>query len=457
MTQEGSAVLSAPSARPPGPRGLPLLGQAWHFGRDPLGFLAGIARRYGDIAYFTLGANRVFYVSRPEYIWEVLVAQRAKFEISTMRLRLEPALGTGLLTSRGELHARQRRLMLPVFRKSRIESYAGVMFAYAARTRDRWRHGEVINVTDEMMRLAMGLAAKSLFDHDIEDDSDGVSRNLGILLEFFARLMSPFLQLSLKLPLPSTLRLRRAMLELDEIIYRMIDVRRRNPLRGEDLLSLLVRARDDDTDEYMTEKQLRDEVFTLLMAGHETTANVLGWTAYLLSQHPEADGRAYDEVRSVLAGREQIQAADLERLRFLRMVIMEGMRLYPPAWFVGRSALEDASIGGYTVPCGASVLMSQYLMHRDARYFEEPESFLPERWADGLLERLPRGAFFPFSAGDRHCIGEGFAWQEALLVLATLIDRWRFELVPGQDIRPSPSITLRPNAGIRMVTRLRKP
>jgi cytochrome P450 len=440
---------------PPGPVGFMPGGQAWKLARDPLGFLADTARRYGDIAYFTLGANQVYSVNSPEYVWEVLVTQRARFEISTMRLRLEPALGAGLLTSRGELHARQRRLMQPVFRKSRIESYAGIMVDYAQRTRDRWQDGIEINATDEMMRLAMALAAKALFSHDIEDDSEGISRNLGILLNFFARLMSPLLQISLKLPLPSTLRVRKALREMDDVIYRMVELRRRNPLEGGDLLTLLVQAKDDETNAQMTEKQLRDEIFTLLMAGHETTANVLGWTTYLLGRHPEVDARIHAEVRSVMGGRARLDAADAERLPYTRTAITEAMRLYPPAWFIGRTALEDVALGGYTIPRGASVLMSQYVMQRDGRYFDDPEAFRPERWTREFMERLPRGAFFPFSAGDRHCIGEGFAWLEALLALATLVDRWRFELVPGQDIRVSPSITLRPNAGIRMIVRQR--
>src|SRR5689334_6492388 len=404
---------------PPGPGGFVPGGQAWNMARDPLGFLAEMTRRYGDIVYFRLGANRVYYLASAAYVWEVLVAQRARFEISTMRLRLEPVLGTGLLTSRGELHARQRRLMQPVFRKSRIDSYAGIMVGYAQRTRDGWRDGEEIDATGEMMRLAMALAAKALFGHDIEDDSEGVSRNLGTMLDFFRRLMSPLLQISLKLPLPSTLRVRRALREMDDVIHRMVEQRRANPRAGEDLLSLLVQAKDDQTNAHMNEKQLRDEICTLLLAGHETTANVLGWTLYLLGQHPEVDARVHVEVRSVLGGRKALDPADADRLPYTRCVITEGMRLYPPAWFIGRTALEDVSIGGYTIPRGASVLMSQYLMHRDRRNFDDPEAFRPERWEQGLLERLPRGAFFPFSAGDRHCIGEGFAWLEALLALGT--------------------------------------
>jgi len=450
----GAVLTPAAGARPPGPRNLPYVGQALSFARDPLGFLSGVAREHGDIAFFMLGDVRVYFVSRPEYVWEVLVTKRTRFEISTMRSRLEPVLGTGMLTSRGDLHARQRRLMQPVFRKSRIDSYAGIMVDYAQRARDSWRPDEEIDLTGELMRLAMALVAKTLFGHDIEEDSDAVSRNLSILMEFFTRLMSP-LRWTLRFPLPSTLRFRRALSELDAVVYRMVERRRANPLGGDDLLSLLVQAKDDETHAQMTEKQLRDEVFSLLMAGHETTANALGWTLCLLAQNREADARLHQEVKAVLAGRDRFEPADLERLTYGRMVLMEAMRLYPPAWFIGRTALEDVEVGGYQIPRGASVLMSQFVAHRDGRYFEEPEAFRPERWTEAFAAGLPRGAYFPFSAGDRHCLGEGFAWLEALLALATFVERWKFDLVPGQAIYPRPSITLRPNAGIRMIVRER--
>jgi len=239
------------------------------------------------------------------------------------------------------------------------------------------------------------------------------------------------------------------------VIYRMIERRRGAAGTGNDLLSLLMQAKDDETNVYMNEKQLRDEILTLLIAGHETTANLLGWTLYLLSQDADSDARLHAEARSVLGERAGFVAADAERLPFARQVIQEGMRLYPPGWFIGRAALADVRLGGFTVPKGAVILMSQYVMHRDARFFDEPERFKPGRWEGNFQERLPRGAYFPFSAGDRHCIGEGFAWQEALLILATLVERWKFELVPGQDIRPKPSVTLRPDRPIRMFVRSR--
>lgn len=443
------------ASRPPGPRGFPYIGQAWNFTRDPLGFLTGVAQRYGDISCFTLGGVQAFFVRHPDYIREVLITQRGSFTLSPLRKRLDAVVGQGLFTSEGDLHARQRRLMQPVFRKSRIEAYAGAIAELSRRTRDQWQPGAVIDLTDETMRLTMLVAARALFEDDIEADAEAVSRNLAVLLEFFTRISSPFLRLWLKMPLPSTRRFHKAVRDLDAVIYRMIERRRGATGSGNDLLSLLMQAKDDETNVYMNEKQLRDEILTLLIAGHETTANLLGWTLYLLSQDPASDARLHAEARSVLGDRAGFVAADAERLPFARQVIQEGMRLYPPGWFIGRAALADVRLGGYTVPKGAVILMSQYVMHRDGRFFEEPERFKPARWENDLQDRLPRGAYFPFSAGDRHCIGEGFAWQEALLILATLVERWRFELVPGQRIRPKPSVTLRPDTPIKMIIRSR--
>jgi len=423
--------------------------------RDPLEFLSAAARHYGDIAYFRLGGVGAYYLSHPDYIRDVLFTQRANFTLSPLREKLVPVLGLGLFTSKGELHARQRRLMQPVFRKSRIEAYAACMADLTQRTRDQWLPGSEIDIADEMMRLTMFIAAKTLFDHDIQGDSDIVSTNLAILLEHFTRMMSPFLRLSLALPLPSTLRFRRAVRDFDAVIYRMIERRADDQAPGDDLLALLKQATDDETKSQMTVKQLRDEVVTLLIAGHETTANLIAWTLYLLAQAPEADRLLHAEAKALLDGRRSYAAADTERMPYARQVIMEGLRLYPPGWFIGRAALADVVIGPYTVPKGGVVLMSQYVMHRDARFFEQPAQFRPERWTKAFMDRLPRGAYFPFSAGDRHCIGEGFAWQEALLILATLVERWRFELVPGQSIRPRPSVTLRPDGPIKMLVRAR--
>ena len=443
------------SSRPPGPRGAPLIGSARTFTRDPLSFLTGVARKYGDVAVFRLGRMDVFFLQSPEYVREVLITQRTNFTISPLRARLGMVLGQGLLTSTGELHARQRRLMQPVFRKSRIEAYADQMSELSRRTRAKWKDGDEIDMVEELLELTIVITARALFDHDIGNDAHAVARNLGVMLDAFTRLSSPFLRLSLKLPLPSTLRFRRAHRELDAVIYRMIERRRGASATGTDLLSHLMQAKDDETNIHMTEKQLRDEVLTLLVAGHDTIANLLVWIFYLLAQSPDADRRLHEEAKSVLGGRAAFAASDVDRLVYARQVVQEGLRLYPPGWFVGRTVLADVRIGGYTLPKDSVVMLSQYVMHRDERYFEDPASFKPERWEGGLEGRLPRGAYFPFSAGDRHCIGEGFAWQEALLVLATLAERWRFELVPGQNIRPRPSVTLRPDGPIRMTVHSR--
>lgn len=441
--------------RPPGPRGLPIIGAAHSFSRDPLAFLTGVAEQYGDIASFRLGRINVIFLRHPDYIREVLITQRASFTMSPLRAKLNPVIGEGLLTSRGDLHARQRRLIQPVFRKSRIEAYAAQMAELSLRLREQWRSGDEIEVTDEMMRLTMRIAARALFEHAIDADVDAVSRNLDTLLEFFTRLSSPLLELSLKLPLPSTLAFKRAVRELDEIIYRMIESRRGAQHAGNDLLSLLMQAKDDGTNAQMSEKQVRDEILTLLIAGYETIANLLAWALWLLAQRPEADALLHAEAKTLLSGRAGFVAADCDRMSYTKRVVLEALRLYPPGWFVGRTALADVRLGGYAVPKGTAVVMSQYVMHRDPRFYDEPERFKPERWEGDFLERLPRGAYFPFSAGDRHCIGEGFAWQEALLILATLFERWRFELVPGQHVRPRPSVTLRPDGPIRMTVRPR--
>jgi cytochrome P450 len=345
--------------------------------------------------------------------------------------------------------------MQPVFRKSRIDAYAACMADLAQRAGDRWQAGQAIDLSDEMMRLTLSIAAKSLFDHDIAGDSDVISHNLETLLEYFTRLMSPFLSLTLALPLPSTRRFRGAVRDLDEVIYRMIRQRAASPSEGDDLLGLLMRATDDETRTQMTPRQLRDELVTLMIAGHETSANVISWTLYRVARDPEVDRLLHEEADALLAGRKGFEAADAERLPYARQVLSEGLRMYPPGWFIGREALADVSLCGWTIPKGGVVLMSQYLMQRDPRFYDAPEEFRPSRWTRAFMDGLPRGAFFPFSGGDRHCIGEGFAWQEVLLIVATLLQRWRFEPADERPVAPRPSVTLRPDIPIRMRVRAR--
>jgi len=401
------------------------------------------------VALLRLGGNDVYFLSHPDLVREVLTVQRTNFDLSAMRHRLELILGFGLITSRGELHAQQRRLMQPVFRKSKIDSHAPVMLEYAERQSAGWQSGAEVDVNSEMSGLTLRVAAKTLFDHEVGGESDTLVRDMATIMEFYSSMMSPFLYLSLKLPLPSTLRFRRAVRGFDAAVYRMIDHRRLHPGERADLLSLLMQAKDDTTNLLMNERQLRDEMVTLFGAGHETVANALAWSLYLLARSPASQDMLHAEVETLLGGRTGLDTADAGKLRYTRQVLLESLRLYPPVWFIGRRAMEDVVLGPHRVPKGTNVLLCQYVVQRDPRWFADPDAFHPERWTESFIKGLNLGAYFPFSAGDRHCIGEGFAWLEATLALATLIARWRFEPTDGREVGTSPSITLRPDRPIR--------
>jgi cytochrome P450 len=432
-----------------------VIGHSIAFLRDPLGLLTRAAREYGDVALLNLGGSDVYFLSHPDLVREVLTVQRAKFDLSAIRHRLELFLGLGLVTSRGELHAQQRRLMQPVFRKSKIDSHAPIMVDYAERQCAAWQPAGEIDVTSEITALTLRVAAKALFDHEVGDHSDTLVRDLTTLLEFYSAKLSPFMYLSLKLPLPSTFRFRRAVRDFDSAVYRMIEQRRAHATGRDDLLSLLMEAKEDDTNLHMGERQLRDEVVTLFTAGHETVANALAWTLYLLARNPEAQEALHAEAASVLEGRPRFDVADAGKLRYVRQALLEGLRLYPPIWFVGRMTTDEVRLGGYRVPKGTNVLLSQYVVQRDPRWFDDADAFRPERWTEAFIKGLRFGAYLPFGAGDRHCIGEGFAWLESMLALATLVARWRFEPVPGNEVGVAPSITLRPDRSIRARVHLR--
>lgn len=442
---------------PPGPKGfipgLSLLA----FTRDPLGFLTNVARSYGDIARFGYGSQSFFVLSHPDYIKDVLVTHNGNFMKGRGLQRAKRLLGEGLLTSENPLHNRQRRLAQPAFHKQRIASYASLMVDYAQRhQRERWKDGQTLNVSQEMMHLTLAIVGKTLFDTDTEREAEEVSEALSATMVSFTRFMLPFAELLDRLPLPSTRRFRQARARLDAIIYRIIDERRKSGADRGDLLSMLIMAQDEEGDGGgMTDEQLRDEAMTIFLAGHETTANALTWTWYLLSQHPEVETRLHEEVDAVLAGRAPT-VEDLPRLRYTEMVLAEAMRLYPPAWVLGRRALKDYEVGGYRVPAGSIVIMSQYVTHRDERYFPDPLRFDPERWTPEAKEARPQFSYFPFGGGPRRCIGEGFAWMEGVLVIATLAQSWRMRLVPGHPVELQPVVTLRPKHGMRMTLERRK-
>jgi cytochrome P450 len=425
------------------------------FRRDPLVFLTRTAREFGDVVYWRGGPVEFVFVNHPDLIKEVLVTRQQKFIKSRGLQRSKRFLGEGLLTLEGDAHRRQRRLAQPAFHKDRIAAYGTAMVAYAERARGRWRACETLDVSHEMMRLTLAIVGRTLFGAEVEGEADAVSEAFTVIMHQFNRLVMPFSEYLDRLPLPSNKKIARAAARLDETIYRMIAERRATGEDRGDLLSMLLAARDEEGDGTgMSDKQLRDESMTLFLAGHETTANALTWTWYLLSQSPEAEARLHAEIDEVLGGR-LATAADLPRLKYTEAVFAEAMRLYPPAWAIGRQALEDFPLGEFVVPSGAMILMSQWVMHRDARFWPDPERFDPDRWTPEARAARPKFAYFPFGGGARVCIGEQFAWMEGVLVLATIAQRWRFRLAPSARVAPQALITLRPRYGMRMTVEAR--
>lgn len=436
---------------PPGPRqSFPLSG-LFAYRRGPLPFFQQLAERYGDISFFRLGPLPAFFFNHPDYIKEILVTNHQNFMKGLALQRAKRLLGEGLLTSEGEFHRRQRRLAQPAFHRSRIASYANVMTDYASQTSQSWQDGATLDISEEMMRLTLGIVGKTLFDADVVSDAQEVGEAMTVVMDLFNTITVPFFDLLQKLPLPQFRRFDNAKLRLDAIIYRLIEERRRSGKDRGDLLSMLLLAQDTEGDGgQMTDAQLRDELMTIFLAGHETTANALTWTWYLLSQNPEAETKLHDEIEQVLEGR--LPAfEDVARLKYTEMVLAESMRLYPPAWAIGRMALNDCEIGGYAVPKKSLVLMSQYVMHHDARYFAEPLRFDPERWLPEARESRPQFSYFPFGGGPRRCIGEGFAWMEGILLIACLARQWQMRLVANHPVELKPVITLRPKHGMQMI------
>ena len=441
-----------PGLRPPGPKprlpGANLLG----FRRNPIAFLMKLAHEYGDIVRFRSGLEEVFFLNHPDYVRDVLVTHADYFAKGRALERARRLLGEGLLTSEGEFHKRQRRLVQPAFHRQRLASYGATITEHAARLRRGWDNGARMDIHQEMLRLTMGITGKTLFDADIETEATEIGEALSSVLELFKMIYVPFSEFLEKLPLPGLRRRKTAHQRLDATVYRMIQGRRASGQDRGDLLSLLLAAQDDEGEgEHgrMTDQQVRDECMTLFLASHETTANALTWTWYLLSQHPQVEAKLHHEIDAVLAGRLPT-AEDLRQLSYTEMVLSESMRLYPPAWAVGRRIIRPYSVGPYICPENSLVILSQYVMHHDPRFFPDPFRFDPERWTAEARAALPKFCYFPFGAGPRQCIGEGFAWMEGVLVLATLAQQWRMRLVPGHPVELQPLITLRPKHGMLM-------
>ena len=439
-----------PKARYPGELMLALT-------RRPLDFLPALVRDHGDIAAFHIGRQPIVLLTHPDLIRDVLVTHARQFHKGRGLERAKILIGEGLLTSEGDFHLRQRRLAQPAFHRARIAAYGEIMATYAERRGSRWRDGQVLDISREMAAYTLAVVGKTLFDADIEGEAHEIGEALGAAIAAFNYSVLPLGELLMKLPIPAANRFRRGRERLDATIYRMIEERRISGTDRGDLLSMLLLAHDTEGDgSGMSDRQLRDEAMTLLLAGHETTANLLTWTFYLLSTHPDAEAHLHAELRE--AGDAPLGADEMARLPYTRAVIAEAMRLYPPAWIVGRRALTEYDVGEFTIPARSLILMSQWIVHRDARWWPDAERFRPERWLAGgsaLDPARPKFSYFPFGAGTRVCIGEQFAWMEATLALATFARRWRLRLADGHRVVPQPIVTLRAKHGMRMVTHAR--
>lgn len=434
-----------------GPKRHFLAGNLPEFRRDHLGFLMDCARQHGDFVPLRLGATRALFINDPEAIEQVLGSSGIFVKSFAYRI-IRPVVANGLLLSEGDFWKRQRRLVQPAFQRARMaDAYTPVIVEQTERMLASWQAGEVRDVHADMMRLTSQVAGQAFFGADVSERADDVSHALMVANALLtARMDSLLAILPDRLPTPANRKVREAVTRLDAVIYPMIERRRRSLTSRDDLLSRLLAAQDEDGSQ-MTDTQLRDEVMTFFLAGHETTSLLLSWTLYLLSQHPGIQARLRNEMQTALDGQPPT-LAELGNLPYLDAVLCETLRLYPPVWGMGREPVSDCEVGGHPVAKGTSILFSQWVMHRDPRFFERAERFLPDRWLDGLQKFLPRYAFFPFGGGQRICIGANFAMMEAGIILSMLLLRFSFEPVPDHEVAVWPGFTLRPRSGVHLVT-----
>ena len=440
--------------RPPGPKSRGIVGNFPMGSKDPLAVFTQWACEFGDLFHYRFLYRHIYFLNHPDLIKDVLISQAPNF-IKGEAVRVNRRIfGKGLVSNEGASWAQQRRLIQPAFHRTRIEIYANAMVAYTQRMLASWRDGETRDIHQDMMRVTLEIVASALFSVEIASDKDRVAVALDTLMNLSsgARMLLP--EMFRRIPTADNVRYQRATAELDDVVFSLIRQRQDNPTPADptarhDLLDTLLEARYEDGAP-MSTQQLRDEVMTLLLAGHETTAVSLSWIWFLLSNHPEVEQKLWAELDQVLHGRSPT-INDLAALPYTERIVKEAMRLYPPVWAITRSAIKDCEIGGFHVPAKSSVIMSQWVMHRDPRYYDEPERFFPDRWLDERYKTAPRFSYFPFGGGPRVCIGNTFAQTEAALVLATIAQQYQLRLVPGHPVEPTPSITLRPRHGVKVI------
>lgn len=443
-----NATVTPVRAAPAAPKGHVLWGHLPAAARDRLGFFTSTARAYGDVVPLRFGPFRYVLVSHPELIERVLVTDNKSFKKSREVRMPRLTLGNGLLTSEGEFWLRQRRLAQPAFHRAQVAGYADTMVEAAERAAASWADGETREVHEDMLRVSLDIAGRTLFGADVTEDAREIAGALDTILAAFDKQFDSKLPLPDTVPTPRNLRLRGTIKRLDAVVYRLIAERRATNEDRSDLLSLLLNARDEDGTR-MTDAQLRDEVMTILLASHETAAIALTWIWYLLARHEDVDARLAEELARVLGGRAPT-LADVPELRYTDMVVREVLRVYPPAWFFPRMATRKVELAGYRVRRGDSVILSPWVVHRDPRWFTDPDRFAPDRWADGLADRLPKYAYFPFGGGPRLCIGAPFAMLELVLTTAVLAQRFRFVRTTDEVVSPRATFTLRPASDVPM-------
>jgi len=420
---------------------------------DPLGFCCDKVNKYGDVCYVPIPGSRNYMIHDPEILREMLVTQSGKFKKSRLYRAMRNFLGDGLLTSNGSYHSQQRKLAAPAFHKQRIQEYARTMVTSTINEIRNWKDGDTINISQAMTNIALQIVTKTLFNSQLYSDRvERLSHRMRILLDTASDIFkNPIYLICLEknIRIPVVNRIHTLRMEIDKELLHIVSSYRRSIEDKGDLLSMLIQAKDEETGIGMTDAQIRDEVMTMFLAGHETTATALSWTWYLLGTHPDVHKSFYAEIKEKIGSRIP-SADDYPMLNYAKNIFKETLRLYPPAWTIAREVIEDVEIQGYHFPKDSALATVIYVMHRDKRYFDNPDDFVPQRWDDDNVKNLPKYVYFPFGGGNRMCIGEGFAWMEGIMILSTIASQFYLELIPGFTTTVKAAFTLRPKDSIMM-------